>query len=358
MACVTGLVYREGEFIEGYVEFDCGKTSFGEGIREDAIAKGIIVPKFVNCHTHLGDAFIQKPKEGSIEELVAPPDGLKHRMLRQVSEEEHVTAMRQAIMEMAKSGISHFMDFREGGLEGAKRLLKAAMGLDIKPMVYGRPLGEKYSETEMASLLPVVDGIGVSALADWDLEELRLTSEHARKAGKAFALHSSELVREDLEAILELEPAFLVHMIEATDSDLEACAAGNVPIVICPTANSFFGIRPPLERMIRTGVQICLGTDNAMLAPPDMFSEMRALRSLLSEEAMSDAGFFGMVFDNGRKALNSTLGLGGEVSGYPEFLVLDRPLENPYKQVLKASAENIHPASYLGKEECGDTLWK
>ncbi len=358
MACVTGLVYREGEFIEGYVEFDNEKTVFGDGIRKDSIAKGIIIPKFVNCHTHLGDVFIQKPEGGSIEELVAPPNSLKHRMLRQVSEEEQVTAMRQAIMGMARSGISHFIDFREGGLEGAKRLLKAAMGIDIKPTVFGRPVGEKYDKTEMASLLPIVDGIGVSALVDWDYEGLRLTSEHTRKAGKTFALHCSELVREDLEVILGLKPAFLVHMIEATDSDLEACTAGNVPIVICPTVNSFFGIRPPLERMIRAGVRICLGTDNAMLAPPDMFSEMRALRSLLSEEAVSDAGLFDMVFDNGRKALNSILGLGGEVSGYPEFLVLDRPLENPYKQVLQASAENIHPISYLGKEECGDTLWK
>ncbi len=351
MGCVTGQVYHDGRFFKGYVEFGENGNRFGQGIREDAIASGIIIPKFVNCHTHLGDAFVPRPESASVEELVAPPNGLKHRMLREVSEEEQVEHMRRAILGMAASGTSHFIDFREGGSEGARRLLKAAMGINLRPVIFGRPKETRYHETETDSLLPTVDGIGVSAINDWDLDELRQLSEHTRSSGKPFALHASETVREDIEAILDLEPTFLVHMIAATDADLEACSATNVPIVICPTANDFFGLRPPLERMMKADVQVCLGTDNAMLASPDMFSELRKTRAVVSKDVVSDASIFEMTFDNGRKVLNSILGLGAEDGEYPEFLVLDGPMENPldmpmvcpWETVMKARAEDIYP---------------
>jgi cytosine/adenosine deaminase-related metal-dependent hydrolase len=200
----------------------------------------------------------------------------------------------------------------------------------------------------------VADGIGVSAMADWDQEELRGLADAAAKAGKPFALHASETAREDIDAIMELEPAFLVHMIEATDSDLGMCASAGIPVVVCPTANAFFGLRPPVEMMLEVGVTVCLGTDNAMLAPPDMFSEIRAMRALVPEDVLTDAELLAMVFENGRKTLNSTIGLGGKVGEHVEFLVLDMPQDNPFRRVLTATAENIHPVSFERHAEVGD----
>jgi cytosine/adenosine deaminase-related metal-dependent hydrolase len=354
MACVSGLVYVDGGFVEGHVELTEEGVRFFDDPAEGALAEGIIIPRFVNCHTHLGDAFIPRPEGGSVAEIVGPPDGLKHRMLREISAEEHVAVLRAAVVRMVASGTAHFIDFREGGLEGARRLLNASVGTGARPVIFGRPDGRSCDGEELAALLSVADGIGVSAMADWDQEELRGLADAAAKAGKPFALHASETAREDIDAIMELEPAFLVHMIEATDSDLGMCASAGIPVVVCPTANAFFGLRPPVEMMLEVGVTVCLGTDNAMLAPPDMFSEIRAMRALIPEDVLTDAELLAMVFENGRKTLNSTIGLGGKVGEHVEFLVLDMPQDNPFRRVLTATAENIHPVSFERHAEVGD----
>ena len=55
------------------------------------ICKGLIVPTFVNAHTHIGDSFIKKKHiklPRNIEELVGPPNGLKHRLLNVASDKE------------------------------------------------------------------------------------------------------------------------------------------------------------------------------------------------------------------------------------------------------------------------------
>jgi cytosine/adenosine deaminase-related metal-dependent hydrolase len=87
-------------------------------------------------------------------------------------------------------------------------------------------------------------------------------------------LHCSERIREDLDRVLDLRPAFLVHMIQATDDDLERCADADVPIVVCPRSNAFFGMTPDIPRMLRAGVELRLGTDNAMINVPSMLNEM------------------------------------------------------------------------------------
>ena len=46
---------------------------------------GFIVRDVVNMHTHCADYGLDVPPGLSLEELVAPPDGLKHRYLRSAS---------------------------------------------------------------------------------------------------------------------------------------------------------------------------------------------------------------------------------------------------------------------------------
>ena len=91
MDFVSGEILTEEGFKKGYIEFNKEKIiEIGEGNPpQKPICKGLIVPTFVNAHTHIGDSFIKEkgidlPK--NIEELVAPPDGFKHRLLwRQVT---------------------------------------------------------------------------------------------------------------------------------------------------------------------------------------------------------------------------------------------------------------------------------
>ena len=43
----------------------------------DCHAYGIVLPSFVNAHTHLGDSIIKDVVFDSLDNLVKPPDGLK-----------------------------------------------------------------------------------------------------------------------------------------------------------------------------------------------------------------------------------------------------------------------------------------
>ncbi len=335
MKSASGLLYRNGGFIEAHVVLKNGTPVIGEGLLENAEITGIILPMPINCHTHLGDAFIKRPERATVEELVAPPDGLKHRMLAAVDPEEQITAMMGAIDSMASTGISHYIDFREGGLEGARRLLLASRASGINPVIFGRPL-EGYVPEEMDALLKVVDGIGMSAVSDMEFQELDAISDHAKKAGKGFAIHASETVRENPDEYLELKPNLLVHMVKADSDDLIACSAAGIPIVVCPRANAFFGLKPDIKKMLDANITVCLGTDNAMLASPDMFAEMK---SLAGDFGLAKEDVFSIVFENGRKVLNSLPGLW--MASSQDYLVLESSLNDPWGSVIEAKPGNI-----------------
>ena len=64
-------------------------------------------------------------------------------------------------------------------------------------------------------------------------------------------------------------------MCEATDSDLSKCAEAEVPVVVCPTSNLYFGKVPPIARAASMGVDLAIGTDNGMLRSPDLVDEAR-----------------------------------------------------------------------------------
>ena len=337
MESASGLLYRNGEFIEANAVIEYGTLVIKEGLLENADITGIILPRPVNCHTHLGDAFIKKPDNATVEELVSPPNGLKHRMLAEVDTEVQISAMAEAAETMAVSAVRSFIDFREGGLEGASKLLRAVLGTGLRPIIMGRPIAG-YEPLEMDALLGVVDGIGLSAISDIDNEELQLISDHARSAGKILGMHASEAIQEDSDAYLGLKPDFLVHMVKADEDDLAACHDADIPVVVCPSANDYFGLKPPVRQMLDAGITVCLGTDNAMLSAPDIFREMRFLADnfdLDSKEVLS------IVFENGGKVLNSLPGLWAADRKNQDFFVLEAELDSPWGEVLEARPENV-----------------
>ncbi|MFO7618452.1 MAG: amidohydrolase family protein [Thermoplasmata archaeon] len=333
MLSASGIVYKDGKFIEGSARASKGKIVINECQDAQAEVKGWILPKTVNCHTHIGDGFISRPEKCTVEELVAPPDGLKHRMLRTVSEKQQVSCMRESISTMAGTGTSHFIDFRESGLEGIRRLLMASLGSGVIPIILGRP--ESSDANEISAILSVADGMGVSAISDSDYEGLLGLSEHASATEKIFCLHASEVNREDIDKIIALRPNMLVHMVEATEGDLRTCSSAGIPIIICPSSNAYFGFKPPLRVMLDAGVTVCLGSDNAMLAQPDILNEVRVLRDMFPESMITDDEILEMAFVNGRKVLNSLPGLGDANVTQPDFFVYEAPIDEPFMSILQ-----------------------
>jgi cytosine/adenosine deaminase-related metal-dependent hydrolase len=284
MNYLQGEILTKDGFITGYLGFEQrgGVTEVRKGTPpEKPLAKGIVIPACVNAHTHIGDSFIRfkhltLPR--SVKDLVAPPAGLKHRLLKQASEQEIHEGIQRSLQEMNLSGTSWFCDFREGGLIGIFQLKKAMKTCGITSVVLARPSRLTFEKEELDLLLQNSDGIGLSSISDWDASEIEKLAKHVNRKKKIFALHASEVDREDIDRILDLHPNLLVHMIAATKSDLDRVHDANIPIVVCPRSYLFFGLNSNLALMKETGVTLLLGTDNAMINTPDVIEEVRVLR--------------------------------------------------------------------------------
>ena len=150
--------------------------------------------------------------------------------------------------------------------------------LNINSLILSRPDSLKYDKNEVDVLLKNSDGIAISSISDWEYSELQKIAQDTREKNKIFALHASERIRENIDNILDLKPNFLVHMIKAPESDLLRVKENKIPIVVCPRANSFYGLKPNFSLLKKVGVDLSLGTDNAMLNSPVILDASWVLR--------------------------------------------------------------------------------
>ncbi|MBN2733507.1 MAG: amidohydrolase family protein [Methanomicrobiaceae archaeon] len=247
---------------------------------EDGIIKDItekktvderwIFPCFFNSHTHLADTVAMDINfSGSLSGLVAPPDGLKHRILRDTEPEILKEAIKSSIEYMLKSATPGFCDFREGGEEGVLLLKEALLKTNACGVILGRDGGQNIS-----------DGIGISSTKEGP-HTLDL-AEKTRKNGGFVAFHAGEKNDKDIDQAIDAKPDLLIHMTYASNRQLKKCAELEIPIVICPRSNwilnvSSSGNNPPVKKMLEYGCKVLLGTDNVMFVQPDMFSEMSFL---------------------------------------------------------------------------------
>jgi cytosine/adenosine deaminase-related metal-dependent hydrolase len=284
---VTGWYYDptvEGRFSKGWALLDGSKlveTGKASNPPKCKTVKGIALPALPNAHTHLGD-FSLRPKVRpgmTVEELVAPPNGLKHKLLPKIDQTQSICGALQALH---RSGVGSFCDFREGGLGGVEALAKALVseGRRMSAVILGRPKGLSYDRKEVEEILLKCNGLGISAVRDWDIAALSELATHVHKKDKVLALHASEHTHEPIDPILDLDPAFIVHMVKGTPSDFNRLSVLKIPIVVCPQSNQFFGLKPPIKQMLKAGVEVCIGTDNAMLTDLSVLSELKAARHL------------------------------------------------------------------------------
>jgi cytosine/adenosine deaminase-related metal-dependent hydrolase len=302
-------------------------------------SRSIVLPGFVNAHTHVGDSFAFPAPKGTVEELVAPPDGYKHRMLRTATRETKLTAMTDAVEIMAATGTMAFIDFREEGVAGVMDLLSAVRSAVPVPVVLGRPGRLPASDLELDEVLASCDGLGLSALRDMDQAQAVRMASRARSAGRMFALHASEAVREDIDRILDLRPDFLVHMTSASDDDIQACADEGVPVVVCPRSNEFFGLDPGIPRLLAAGVEVALGTDNGMIARPDMLSELQAAHRLSGGD-LSPSQTVHLATFGGRKVLNAKGKITTGIGISDDLVVMDVRGSDPLGEVVTSAGSS------------------
>ena len=268
----TLLVGREFDPVEGRVVVEDGEIT---AIEETAVeSDDIVLPAFVNAHTHIGDSIAKEAGEGlSLEELVAPPDGLKHRLLRAASREETVAAMRRSLQFMADTGTAAHVEFREGDVDGVRAIRAAAENVPIESVVLGRG-----SEDAMCA----GDGFGASGANDATFDRERAATS---REGKLFGIHAGEVDSSDIDPAMDLNPDFLVHMVHPEPWHLGRLEDAETPVVVCPRSNLVTDVGLPPLRELLDRSSVALGTDNVFLNSPSMFREMEFAAKLFDVSA-------------------------------------------------------------------------
>lgn len=293
---VSGKIYWNGEFRDGTLISDNGKVVFEESTK---VEKNTILPLPVNAHTHIGDSFVDEEPQGDLGSIVGP-GGFKERKLQETPENIISESMKRVMEYMERISSPMFIDFRESGTRGVE-MLKRSVTPNVIPIILSRG----NTEDEIRDVVQISDGIGLSSETDVSHSLINMASGVSKESAKIFAMHVSETRRENMEYVLSLKPDFVVHCIETSRGDLEGVADANLPVTITPRSNYFYGKRPDYSKFIDSGVDLMLGTDNAMISTPNIYTEMGFLYSVQKGVTrISPEEILKMVFYNPHKHLD------------------------------------------------------
>jgi len=340
----------------------------------------LIIPGFVNCHTHIGDSIGKDVTlNTSVNKKIHPVFGAKSKILNKTNKEILGSFMKNSCNSMLTKGITTFVDFREGGIDGVLLLKEILKKSPIRSIVLGR-LNYYQSPNEirknvslpksklqdLEELLKRCDGLGISGANENSKSVLNQYS----KTSKIRAIHASETKQsvsaskkmtrksETIRA-LDLKPHILIHMTHASLGDLHAASKKTRGIVICPRANASLseGI-PDIELMKKAGCTLALGTDNVMVNSPDMFREMDYLWKVtmaIHKKRINPKEILKMATVNGGKLLRQDIGV-IETGKLADCIFIEKhsldlePMHNPHASIVhRASQSSIRAVMIGGK---------
>ncbi len=338
----------------------------------------LLIPGFINAHTHIGDSIGKDVTlNSSVDKRIHPVFGAKSKILKNTSQENLANFMKNTCHSMIRKGITTFVDFREGGIDGTILLKNVLSDIPLRSIILGRiefyqePIElrknlpfPKAKSHDLLTLLKKCDGLGISGANENSTSVLNYYS----KTTKLRAIHSSETkqsvskskkITGKSEAIrsLSLKPHFLIHMTHASKSDLHSAAKKTRGIVICPRANSSLaeGI-PDIDLMQKAGCTLALGTDNVMINSPDMFREMDFLWKAtmgIHKKRIDPKEILKMATVNGGKILKKNIGEIG-IGKIADCIFLDKhaldlePMHNPHASIVHRASESTIKAVMIG----------
>ena len=151
----------------------------------------LLIPGFINSHTHIADSIGKDiTLNSTVNQKIHPMFGIKSKILKNTSNENLSIFMKNTCHSMIQKGITTFVDFREGGLDGAVLLKKISNDVSIRSIILGRldfhqntseikknrPLpSEKISE--LPTLIKTCDGIGISGANEHSTSVLKSYSK-------------------------------------------------------------------------------------------------------------------------------------------------------------------------------------
>ena len=352
-------------------------------LKDESVLDGeglLMMPGLINSHTHIGDSIAKDIGiDSGVEEKIHPVSGFKQKILKN-SDKSHLTSfIKNSCISMMKKGITSFIDFREGGIEGINLLKNAASGISIRPVILGRieyyqnsnsiknnmPIPKSH-KLDLQNLLMNCDGVGISGPNEFSDSALR----HFAKVPNIRAIHSAETEesndmskkiskKTETQRALIAKPNFLVHMTYASKKDLVMTTKSKTSIVVCPRANGSLaeGV-PNVDLMLDAGCNVAIGTDNVMINSPDMFREMDYLWKVsmgIKKKRLLPKDILKMATTNASSLLGGNVGI-IQNKKIADCIFIEKhsidlePMHNPHASVVQRASENtIKAVMYEGK---------
>ena len=296
----------------------------------------LLVPKFINAHTHIGDASLKDLAYNKTLDEAVGENGLKFETEKN-PKFDRIRAMRLALLEMIECGISTCFDFRENGLQGILELIEASKALPISVYILGRP----QNSNNLEELVPYIKGLGLSTPIYYKMEEIQSFKSFIENKNLWLGTHIAETQEVVLNAINKfgisdlqlalkyLKPNFLVHCTSLNHEELLSIPP-DIFIIFCPRSNAYFSLGfPPISYfMSNLAYKIGLGTDNVMVTPPNILEELRWTLYRLKEENIhpSPLQALKMITTNPSSFFSLNTGI-IQVGAWADLLVIN--LHNP-----------------------------
>jgi 5-methylthioadenosine/S-adenosylhomocysteine deaminase len=301
----------------------------------NAKGKKAVLPGLINSHTHSAMVLLRGyaddlPLKDWLEKKIWPKEA-------KMTEEDVYWGTKFACLEMLKSGTTTFNDmywYPEAAVEAIKESgLRGAVGLtmiDFDKKGHKENIEKIHQSLSGKKISPIFLSVCPHSIYSVSKENLIWAKKFAEANNFILHIHLSETKKEVDDCLIKYnmrpvefldkigfldENCILAHSIWLDDNEIAILAKRKCSVVYNPSSNmklasGFF----PYEKIQKTGVNICLGTDGAASDNNlDMFEEMKFAGLLQKvkegDPTVAPAGeIFKSATENGAKALKINSG--------------------------------------------------
>ena len=323
-------------------------TNTGSKVVPDLKEKSYIYPSLINTHDHL---------QGNYRPPVGPKKGYYYLTWQPWDQDLKASATFTERSKMTREELYTLSSYKciFSGVTTVNDHFPHAINSKILPKLPIRAILEYGLAHELTSYdLKWGDGI--------DVEHGRAVSNnwpfitHLCEGFDEESMHSIEAIEK--MGILDKHCLF-IHCISFSDDDIKRAAKAGASISLCPSSNMrMFNVTAKIRKMLKSGLNLTLGTDSSASGPANLLEEMKNLRQFYRNmygEDLSAKTIFEMVTINAAKAFWMQDRIGTLEEGkLADILVLKARKDDPYENLVCSSMKDIELLVLSGRPIYGE----